>query len=127
MIPSRRAIAGTNGTRCGAGFSAVAFGSPVTVTEAVTNCPDVRLVAVSSSTPPQAVPKVVVVMMTPLASVVPDGGLKVTVQPLPPPVEEKRTLLPGPPGEANLAVNVPLPPGGTVVDEVVALAPELTS
>ena len=94
-------------------------------TDVVTNWPLVTFVAVRYTVPLQPVPKLTVVLILPLESVVPLAGLKLTVQLAPPPEAEKLTELPGLPGLVNVAVKVTLPPAVTVDDEVDALAPAL--
>jgi hypothetical protein len=71
--------------------------------------------------PEQLAPNVAVVVTLPLASVVAEEGLKVTVQPEPPPDSESVTAWPPPPGK--WALKVTEPPATTVVELVEALVP----
>ena len=128
--PRRATPAATKGQTgvLGAGTSAEVFGKPVaalTDTDVVTNWPLVVFKAVRLTTPLQPVPKLTVVLMLPLESVVPLAGLKLTVQLAPPPWAEKLTELPGPPGLVKVAVSVTLPPAVTVAEEVETLEPGL--
>lgn len=79
------------------------------------------LAALRLMAPEHLAPNLTVVVTLPLALVVPEEGLKVTVQPAPPPVAEYVTVWSAPP--RKWAVKVTEPPAATVVGLAEALVP----
>jgi hypothetical protein len=79
------------------------------------------LAALRVMVPEHLAPNLTVVVTLPLAFVVPEEGLKVTMQPAPPPVAEYVTAWSTPP--RKWAVQVTEPPTATVVGMHEALVP----